>query len=609
MAAFALVTLQPQGYPHVGAFIEMQRLLLYSLLDLGHDVVLANNRFPAGRTAIVFGAHLISEAFPIDLPADCIVFNTEQLMAEGSVVSQRIFALAQRHQIWDYATANLLQLRRLCPQARLHRLRLGYHHQLERVAALPHRWQGDFLFYGSITPLRERILARIRPSDRLRIQAYFGVYGWHRDQLLSECRAVLNLHSQPARLLEWPRILWLVANGIPCIALLHPQTLAEDQQCSYLLAAEESDPTPELEAWFTAPQLLQAHAAEARDRFRSQEPQGLFTAALLDEALASGFQPATAPPQDCGWIRCSHQRNPDPLWYLHTYPCSSLDPRSLNDFHHQEGSFRQYHPDAAFRTHFRPPLPLEQPRGDRPVTPLRCAVVLQLSSELKAHRFFACFAANLVGRVDFLVTVNSPLLASLLRAIARDYQVNLIVRAGQDQAADLVSRYIVFDQEINSYDLCLFSHDLESDDAWFHAHNELLVGSRQRLEAIVDLFARQPDLGLLFPDYLPSRIASIGWGNSRRQLDQLLAPAGLSTACVNLLEYPAGGFFWARPQALGLLQRVARQGLHPAGPATIAAASLAEALERLPCLACEHHGYRWQKITREAGLPAAEPAR
>jgi hypothetical protein len=53
MACFALITLQPPGYPHVAAFTEIRLLLFYSLSDLGHDVVLATNRFPEGATPIV----------------------------------------------------------------------------------------------------------------------------------------------------------------------------------------------------------------------------------------------------------------------------------------------------------------------------------------------------------------------------------------------------------------------------------------------------------------------------------------------------------------------------------------------------------------------------
>lgn len=614
MAAFALVTLQPKGYLHVAAFREIQLLLFSSLLDLGHDVVLTTNRFPEGRSAIVFGAHLISETFPVDLPADSILFNTEQLIAtQESTITQRILRLAEQHPIWDYATANLFLLTQFSSQTQLHRLRLGHHPKMEQVPAAPLRHEGDFLFYGSITPLRKEILSRINLSERLRIQAFFGVYGWHRDRLLAGCRAVLNLHSQPVRLLEWPRIVWLVANAIPCIALLHPQTQAEDQQCSYLLAAEERDPTAELEAWFHAPQLLEAHARQAQQRFRDQEPQLAYTEALLDAALASGFQPAAAAVEDPGWIRCTFQRDPDPLWYQHTYQFRSLDPRTLRDFHHQEGCFRQYHPDPAFHACFRPPLRLSQPAEPSQPEPLRCAVVLHFHSEHRAHQFFASYGCHLACRADFLITVSAPILATIVPAICLDYAANVVVQLIENRGRDIPSKYIVFNQQLSHYDLCLFSHDQQSDAHWFHDHNQLLAGSRQRVEAIVQRFAEQPELGLLFPDYLPSSIPWIGWGNLRRQVDALLARSGRSTRRINLLEFPAGGFFWARPRALGVLQDLALQPEDLPEPPREGDDSLLQglecddnlllALERMPCLSCEFQGLRWEKIARELPLP------
>lgn len=607
MAAFAIVILQPTGYQHAAAFAEIRLLLFHSLRALGHEVVLATNRFPEGMSAIVFGAHLISDTFPVELPQGCIIFNTEQLMGDQPTWSQRILGLAEHHQIWDYASANLRFLRQVSGDLGCHRLRLGYLRELERVPDRRNDREG-FIFYGSITPLRREILSRIRLSDRLRVQSFFGVYGWHRDHLLARSRAVLNVHSHSVRLLEWPRILTLVANGIPCIALLHPQTVAEDRQLGYVLAADEAEPTPDLEDWFCSPDVLVAHASTVRERLIEEEPQVAFTRQLLDEALACGFVPAPGPAPDPGWKRCADQRDPDVQWYQHVYHFSSFDPRSLVDYHRQEGVFRQYHPDPGFARHFRPPiaLPLDSPRAVEPA--LRCAVVLHIHSELKAHLFFANFGCHLVTRADFFVTTASPIVASVLRSIAMDYGASLEVVLIENRGRDIPSKYIIFNEVLRAYDLCLFSHGKESDLQWFHDHNDLLSGSPGRVNAVLDLFAREADLGLLFPDYLSAYLPNIGWGSMRPQVDQLLARFGLSTAEVALLEFPAGGFFWARPEALGLLQRLDLVMADlPEEPLPLDH-TLLHALERMPCLSCEFLGYRWEKLARQpAPLPAPPP--
>jgi len=604
MASFALVTLQPPGYPHVAAFTEIQLLLFYSLCDLGHNVVLATNRFPEGATPIVFGAHLISADFHVELPPSALIFNTEQLMEEGSVWSKRIFALSLQHRIWDYASANLERLRALNPGALVHRLRLGYHRELERVP-YPRTDSEPFLFYGSVSPMREEILARIQLSDKLQVQAFSGVYGWQRDGLLARCRAVLNLHAHTARLLEWPRILHLVANAVPCIALLHPLTVAEDDQLSYVLSVDEASPTVDLQRWFQVPEQLRAHAEVSRERFRDQEDQHLFTAELLDQSFSSGFEPASGPIHSPGWVTCSAQRDPDPLWYQHTYKCWSADPRSIADFHQQEGHFRQYHPDPLFFQSFRPPLILPQVSGG-PDWPLRCAVVLHIHTQEKALLFFNSFGRYLVDRADFYATTSCEIAASTLRSVASDYGSSIEVCIVPNRGRDIPSKYLVFNQVLSGYDLCFFSHGKQSDLQWFYDHNSILAGSLQRVDAILKLFSERPNLGLVFPDYLSCMRPQIGWGNMRRVVDDLLAQFSLDTRNIDLLEFPAGGFFWARPLALGLLH-----GLNltfdqlPQEPLD-QDHTILHALERMPCLSCEFLGFQWEKISREDAVGFTE---
>jgi hypothetical protein len=172
---------------------------------------------------------------------------------------------------------------------------------------------------------------------------------------------VLNIHSHPVRILEWPRILYLIANRIPVIALIHQRTCAEDQQLSYVLPCPEDDPTPQLEGYYAQPMLLREHAEAALSRFR-EEYQVIFTEQALDELLGSGFLPAPAmaplgPPH--GWSYSPHQRNPDPLWYRYTYFWLDADPRPVEQVHWDVGVYRQYHPDPAFAAEvFRPPIVL-----------------------------------------------------------------------------------------------------------------------------------------------------------------------------------------------------------------------------------------------------------
>jgi hypothetical protein len=613
MAHFAIITIEPQGYIHARAFDEIRLLLYHSLRDLGHGVDLRTNRFQEGAINLLLGAHLLDPSDEGAIPSTSIVFNTEQLGGDFERWTERILALAARFPVWDYSTANLRFLHeRLTnqPPSRFALLRLGYHRRLQRIERQPRR--GDsFLFFGSTTPLRKSILGEIRLSERLQVESFFGVYGWSRDGLLSRCRACLNLHAHPSRILEWPRILHLLANRIPCIALLHPDTQAEDGQLDLVLGVEESNPTPGLEELFGQPELLERHAASAWERF-SLQAQAPFTAEALDHTYttesssgSAGELPPTwlSPPP---WPATGRDEPVEARWYLHTYQWTYSDPRSTEAFHREEGCYRQYHPHPAFAArvlkapiHLEPePFDVSVPEALGPV--LRCAAVLHFHTPSKARQFFADFGCHLVGAADFFVTTSEPLVGQVLLTLAQEYAIEAMqVRILPNIGRDLPSKYIVFNSELQAYDLCLFSHGKESDGQWFHDHNTLLCGSAARVAAIQALFAREAGLGLLYPDYLSSLLWLIGWGNMRPEVDSLLAPFGCDTSGVELLEFPAGGFFWARPAALTLLHSLDLT-LEALPPEPLAADNtLLHALERMPCLSCELMGLRWEKLARE----------
>jgi lipopolysaccharide biosynthesis protein len=234
------------------------------------------------------------------------------------------------------------------------------------------------------------------------------------------------------------------------------------------------------------------------------------------------------------------------------------------------------------------------------VASLRCAAVLHFHTPTKARQFFADFGSHLVGKVDFFVTTSEALVASVLLSLAQDYGIAAMdVRVLPNIGRDLPSKYIIFNEELQAYDLCFFSHGKESDGQWFHDQNLMLAGSSTRVDAIKQMFADDPELGLIFPDYPSSLLWLIGWGSMRPIVDTLLAPMGCDTSSVEILEYPAGGFYWARPAALLILHSLGLT-LDSMPPEPLPQDnSLLHALERMPCLSCEMMGFRWEKIARD----------
>jgi hypothetical protein len=614
MARFTIVTIAPRAYEHIRAFDEIKLLLYESLLELGHTVAIATNEFEPSTINIIFGCHLMREEAYEEIPADSIIFNTEQIGGDFSEWTQAILTLSRRHRIWDYSTHNIAALKCLADATeetgRIQRLRLGYHQRLERIRrqAQPDNDDG-FAFIGSITKKREDILAKIMLSESLYLHGYFGFYGLARDAILNRSRAVLNIHSHSVRILEWTRILYLIANRVPVIALLHESTLSDDDQLSYVLPCSEEDPTPQLQIYYANPQELEQHAETAYARF-SQLNQKPYTEQALDQVFPEQFYPSLPPRSERTrdhWSYCPQQRSPDPVWYRYTYPWLDADPRPLEQLHWNVGVYRQCHPDPQFaREIFKEPLqlgPAAQGRPSEAVSPVapaqRLAVVLHFFSELRVTSFFINYGRHLPAGTDFYITASTRIVRALIEKVAADCNIgNLHIELIENIGRDIPSKYIVFNDRLAAYDLCFFSHGKESDANWFYDHNQLLAGSATRVDQITQLFAKDPTLGLVYPDYLAPLLPAIGWSSMRPMIDELLARFGCDTAPVSVLEFPAGGFFWARPQALTILHSL---GLTladlPAEPLP-KDNTLLHALERMPCLSTEMMGMRWEKVGR-----------
>ncbi len=609
MALFRIVTVSPLGYMHFKAFDEIKILLYYSLTELGHSVEVSNS-FSEEAINIFFGAHLFEPEALQAAPADSIIFNTEQLASCAPEWAERILTLSRKYAIIDYSTTNLRWIEDAVNgrwEFRHERLRLGYHEKLERVISSEQKDVG-FVFFGSITPYRQPILEKLSDSSKINLKSYFGFYGWARNSILARSRAALNLHSRSSRILEWPRLLFLVANRIPSVSLIHPQTIYDDIQIDYTYTCREDHAAEDLETLSGEFGTLSQFAQGAYARFR-EEKQINYTQAALENLFPDSSLPAPSPQQQPLRPAATAPKPLDERWYRLAYPWVDWDPRTIQDFHSCVGEYRQYHPNPSFRSQFKQPilLPhlldaaslLSEPNNTSPPSDsLRIAVVLHFYDPRLAGRFFAEFAPSLAQIADFYITTSLAETAEICKSLAleigvRNTQIKIIENIGRD----IPSKYMVFNEATRDYDLCLYSHGKESDRAWFHDHNAMLAGSAATIQAILTLFASRPSLGLIFPDYMPHLISAINWSECRPMVDRLLSRFGCDTSSISLLEFPAGGFFWARPSALSPMHSLGLS-LETLPPEPVPKNdTILHALERMPCLSCEMMGMEWEKLS------------
>jgi len=204
---YNVVLIQPPGYPHSLALMEVARLLDCSFRSLGRQSEIRFNQFDPGATNVVVGYHLVPDAGAA-LPNRYIVYQLEQLCGVPEWLRpDHLEILRGAEQVWEYSPQNLpflaqhgIERSRLLP--------LGFHEKLQTI--VPQTPRFDVLFYGSINRRRQEILSRL--ARRVRLKTLFGVYGDSRDQYIACSRIVLNVHYYESQLMEQVRLSYLLNN-------------------------------------------------------------------------------------------------------------------------------------------------------------------------------------------------------------------------------------------------------------------------------------------------------------------------------------------------------------------------------------------------------------
>ena len=608
MASFSITTIKPAGYTHWQAFDEIRRLLFWSLSDLGYEVSIKDNAIDEGAINIIFGSHLLSDVEANMIPKNSIIFNTEQLLGGEQKWRQRVYSLSERLITWDYARSNIEMLNTRDDgknDSQATHFRLGYHSCLERFEMVAVKDRKEFVFFGSMNPFRNEIMKELSERQRIRddqllVHVYCGIYGQVRDGILRKARACLNMHSNHRRQLEWPRIIHLIANRVPCISLVHEETIAEGNQLDCVIKCSEYKPFESLSQLYLEPYFLASKAERSYDLFRADE-QKIITQEVLAQTYSSDFYPSLrsqVPKKSFSDVNQSDHCSVDSNWYLSNYPWVYSDPRGISLYHKAVGSFRQYHPSPAFMERFKRPVDL-RPVDSGSQFAFRIAVVVHVFRVQEARFLFEYCLKYFAGIAELFITSSSSLLDSFCCLMAAEYGINIAESVViENVGRDIPSKYICFNDSLRQYDLVYFTHGKFSDKQWLADANQCLAGSKERVLAILDMFRREDDLGLLFNDYLESNIPWIGWGSTRPLVDQMLSIYNCDSGSIDTIEFPAGGFYWARPSALEVIN-----GLNlsinslPAEPIP-GCGTLLHAIERMPCISAEMMGYRWEKISR-----------
>jgi len=212
---FNVTLIHPSTYVHSLALKEAADYIHAALVACGYPAARTVNQIGRNAHNIIFCAHMLGRDQLAKIPADSIIFNSEQLEDTGGwhFRGGAYQDILSGFCVWDYSPKNLSRI--------LHDRKslIPFRHRPELLrSGIPREHGPSLLFYGIVTPRRKRILDALQLHG-VPVEIVFGEYGDARDAKLRRAWAVLNLHkSEDTRAFEPIRCFYALINEVPVIS-------------------------------------------------------------------------------------------------------------------------------------------------------------------------------------------------------------------------------------------------------------------------------------------------------------------------------------------------------------------------------------------------------
>lgn len=216
-ARLNVVEINPYA-PRPFVFSELALCLRDALRRVGVASEHLLNRSVPGVPSIVFVPTDGWEAFVAGLdPRETVLFNMEQLGSDAPWTRHGYTDALRRWMVADYNASNVAWLKRSNGETqRVHEIPIVPGPSVAFAAPGLAEAPVDVLFYGTMNPRREQLVASLREAG-LNVEAVAGSFGWELTPAILRARLVLHLHFYETKLFPVARILQPVVQGVPIV--------------------------------------------------------------------------------------------------------------------------------------------------------------------------------------------------------------------------------------------------------------------------------------------------------------------------------------------------------------------------------------------------------
>jgi lipopolysaccharide biosynthesis protein len=239
---------------------------------------------------------------------------------------------------------------------------------------------------------------------------------------------------------------------------------------------------------------------------------------------------------------------------------------------------------------------IHQPSGN---SPREMAIVVHIYYIDVFYRDILPKISQLEYRCDIFISTRNRYVEKVFSALHQLKSDSLIIVKGVENTGfDMYPFTSIFATYYSDYKYICKIHTKKSEydknlEKWGEYLIQHMLGNNDIVYGILDIFIRNPGIGIIFPDTYPDVIPMLKWGSNYNQTLALLKRVGLNASIDKQdLIFPAGSMFWFRPDSLLPLfvssimkKEYVSNFLHPRD------GTLAHAIERSILYIAQQRGY------------------